>query len=377
MSARVVALGDIIRVQYGKALKAEDRDETGSFPVYGANGLVGHHSSRIVNHTTLIIGRKGSVGAVTYAPEGGWPIDTAFYVEAIQPNDIDWRYLYYALINADLQRHVISTSIPGLNRNDIYRKQIPLPPLPDQRRIAAILDAADALRAKRRAALAKLDALGRAVFLEMFGEVGRNTKGWRTAKLSTCFAKDREGTKCGPFGSALKREEYVDRGIPVWTMDNIQGFGFIPETALFITEDKYNQLSAYKAVTGDIIISRAGTVGKMCVVDTEESRAIISTNLIRLSLNEQVLDPYYFISLMQIAEGKLGRLQTGSDGAYTFMNTGILRELTIPIPAINKQREYRRCWIKRREETFLMSESLKGIETLLRSLHALVFHNPL
>ncbi|MCW5865070.1 MAG: restriction endonuclease subunit S [Anaerolineae bacterium] len=266
---------------------------------------------------------------------------------------------------------------PAVTDRQVLTQLIPLPPLPEQQRIAAILDAADALRAKRRAALSKLDALGRAVFLEMFGEPVGNPKGWRIAKLSACFAENREGAKCGPFGSALKHEEYVAEGIPVWTMDNIQGLNFVQEGALYVAENKYNQLSAYSAVTGDIIISRAGTVGKMCVVETEAPRALISTNLIRLSLNEQILDPYFFISLMYFARGNLGRLQTGSDGAYTFMSTGTLKKLTIPVPTSNKQREYRQYWMKQRESSSSIKGALKSMTTLLSSIRELAFRGEL
>lgn len=268
-------------------------------------------------------------------------------------------------------------TIKGVTRRVLEELDVPLPPLPEQQRIAAILDAADALRAKRRAALSKLDALGRAVFLEMFGEPVGNPKGWRIAKLSACFAENREGAKCGPFGSALKHEEYVAEGIPVWTMDNIQGLNFVQEGALYVAENKYNQLSAYSAVTGDIIISRAGTVGKMCVVETEAPRALISTNLIRLSLNEQILDPYFFISLMYFARGNLGRLQTGSDGAYTFMSTGTLKKLTIPVPTSNKQREYRQYWMKQRESSSSIKGALKSMTTLLSSIRELAFRGEL
>src|SRR5215216_4968509 len=154
-----VPLREIIRVHYGKSLKAEERDELGQYSVYGSSGEVGKHTGFLVDYPTLIIGRKGSVGEVTFAPKGGWAIDTAFYTEVIRPNYVDVRYLYYALKNTNLQRHTITTSIPGLNRDDIYRTEIRLPLLDEQKRIAAILDKADALRDKRQQTITRLDML--------------------------------------------------------------------------------------------------------------------------------------------------------------------------------------------------------------------------
>ena len=82
--------------------------------------------------------------------------------------------------------------------------KIPLPPLAEQKRIAGILDAADALRAKRREALAELDTLLQSTFLDMFGDPVTNPMGWEVGRLEDCFSETRAGTCCGPFGSALK-----------------------------------------------------------------------------------------------------------------------------------------------------------------------------
>src|SRR5690606_17946800 len=145
---------------------------------------VGKHSERVVDFPTLIIGRKGSVGEVVWAPDGGWVIDTAFYLQLHDQEIIDLRYLFYALKRANLAEKTITTSIPGLNRDDLYSTQIPLPPLPEQKRIAAILDKADAIRRKRQQAIQLADDFLRAVFLDMFGDPVINPKGWDVKPLS-------------------------------------------------------------------------------------------------------------------------------------------------------------------------------------------------
>lgn len=178
MSCPKLSLDKLIKVHYGKALKAEERIASGSCPVYGSNGLVGYHSAILVDYPTIVVGRKGSVGAVTYAPEGGWTIDTAFYIEIINSANLDLRYLYYALKQAKLDKHTITTSIPGLNRDDIYNTKIPLPLLGEQRRIAAILDKADVIRRKRQESIRLTEEFLRSTFLEMFGDPETNPKGW-------------------------------------------------------------------------------------------------------------------------------------------------------------------------------------------------------
>jgi len=132
----------------------------------------------IFTFPSVIIGRKGSVGSITYAPEGSWVIDTAFYTEILDHNILDLRFLFYSLKRAGLDRHTITTSIPGINRNDIYSHEIFLPLLPEQRRLAAILDEADAIRKARAESLQMLDELVKATFLDMFGDSVSNPKGW-------------------------------------------------------------------------------------------------------------------------------------------------------------------------------------------------------
>jgi type I restriction enzyme S subunit len=218
--------------------------------------------------------------------------------------------------------------------------KIPLPPLPEQRKIAAILDKADAVRRKRQQTLELADQFLRSAFIDMFGDPVTNPKGWPIKKLSEAFATDIEPTKCGPFGSALRKHEYTDSGVPVLTMNNIVGNSFCLDGCLHITQEKYQDLSTYAVREGDIIISRAGTVGKMCVVPHLDGPAIISTNLIRLSLDGRILEPAFFVALMTYCRGRVGKLRTGNDDSYTFMNTGILRGLPVPFPSPTVQADW-------------------------------------
>jgi len=179
----LVPIREIAKIHYGKALKAENRVESGSVPVFGSSGQGGFHNESIVDHPTLVIGRKGSVGHVTYAEQGGWAIDTAFYTEFIESNVVSLRFFFYALKRSRLERWTITTSIPGINRDDLYTTQIPLPPIAQQVRIAEILDRADAIRRKRQEAIQLTEELLRSAFLEMFGYPVTNPKRWEIKPL--------------------------------------------------------------------------------------------------------------------------------------------------------------------------------------------------
>lgn len=113
-------LGDIAPLNYGKALKKDDR-EPGPFPVYGSSGIVGTHTRALVPGPTIIVGRKGNVGSVYWSSEGCYPIDTVYYIDTSRCSF----HLYYALQRMSF----ISTdvAVPGLNREFAHSRSILVP----------------------------------------------------------------------------------------------------------------------------------------------------------------------------------------------------------------------------------------------------------
>jgi type I restriction enzyme S subunit len=114
-------LGDILELNYGKALKKEDRRH-GAFPVFGSSGQVGTHDTSLVQGPGIIVGRKGNVGSVFWCNEDYFVIDTAYFVTSKLP----LRYLFYVLptlnfINSD-------AAVPGLSRNQAYTLEVIVPP---------------------------------------------------------------------------------------------------------------------------------------------------------------------------------------------------------------------------------------------------------
>ena len=115
-------LGDLIKLNYGKALK-KDLRIPGEFPVFGSGGVGGTHKEALVKAPTIIVGRKGTVGSLHWAPNGSWPIDTVFYVTSDYPLSLIMRLL------GELPLNEMNTdaAVPGLNRDNAYRLEIPFP----------------------------------------------------------------------------------------------------------------------------------------------------------------------------------------------------------------------------------------------------------
>ena len=120
------SLGKLLPLKYGKSLPAQLRDPNGTHPVYGSSGMVGTHSAALTNGPTLIVGRKGNVGAIHYSAVPCWPIDTAYFVEA--PAGQNLRYYKYLLESLNLVKLDRSTAIPGLSRDDYNAVEVSVAP---------------------------------------------------------------------------------------------------------------------------------------------------------------------------------------------------------------------------------------------------------
>lgn len=132
-------VGEVVTLEYGKALTTRHRDSTGGVPVYGSNGVVGYHCTPLVQRACLIIGRKGAVGKVHRSSVPCWPIDTTYYV--VPPEGLDLGFLHYLLSALGMQALDRSTAIPGLNRDDAYALPLWIPPTDEQQRIVAKIEA--------------------------------------------------------------------------------------------------------------------------------------------------------------------------------------------------------------------------------------------
>ncbi|MCA1862462.1 restriction endonuclease subunit S [Janthinobacterium sp. HSC-3S05] len=148
---RVGRVDDLVELAYGKALKASDRT-AGSVPVYGSGGVTGYHNQAFVCEPSVIVGRKGTVGSLYWEDRPFFPIDTVFYVKTSKP----LTYCFYQLARLGLKDMNTDGAVPGLNRNNVYRLMIVLPP--DE--ILAKFDAvASILREKIFSNIEQIDSL--------------------------------------------------------------------------------------------------------------------------------------------------------------------------------------------------------------------------
>ena len=140
-------LGDRIELAYGSGLREDDR-EPGDVDVYGSNGVVGSHTNALVKGPGILVGRKGTVGAVHYASRPFWPIDTVYYVVPRRRDNL--RFLHHLLDYLPLKFLNAATGVPGLSRRDAYSLLGVFPSPEEQADIARVLDAVDTALERNR-----------------------------------------------------------------------------------------------------------------------------------------------------------------------------------------------------------------------------------
>lgn len=185
-------LGDIVEFLDSMRRPVTESDRcTGQYPYYGANGLQGSMDAFIFDEPLVLLAEDGGHfgtpdRGIAYRITGKTWVNNHAHV--LRPKaDIDLGFLCRVLENYDVTPWVTGTTRGKLTQAGASQIVIPVPPLPEQRRIAEILDKADALRAKRRAALSQLDTLTQSIFLDMFGDPTMNPRKWPQENLETFF----------------------------------------------------------------------------------------------------------------------------------------------------------------------------------------------
>lgn len=248
------------------------------------------------------------------------------------------KYIFSGELLHNLLMNAGGAAQPNLSPKSLSELQIPLPPLPEQKRIAAILDKADELKRKRETAIAKLDQLAQCIFVEMFGDVITNERGWKKIPLKNAV-DSKYGIKAGPFGSSLKKEEYVASGYKIYGQEQVIAGNF-DIGDYYITENKFNQLSSCAVKEGDVLVSLVGSFGKVLVVPKGIHPGIINPRLLKITPDFKQLDSEFLAATLQNHSVQRWLSDQAHGGTMGILNGGLLKELQIVIPPLSAQNEF-------------------------------------
>ena len=251
--------------------------------------------------------------------------------------DPDFLYHWLRCNRESLERLGVGATFKEVSKGIVSRIQIPLPPLEEQRRIAAILDKAEELRAKRRATLALLDQLPQAIFLEMFA----NSNTYRDFSVGELASKGHGGIRTGPFGSQLLHSEFTNSGVSVLGIDNAVKNTFQWAERRYISARKYEELKRYTVRPGDVLVTIMGTCGRCAVVPADVPLAINTKHLCCISLDHKLCLPEFLHAYFLYHPAAREYLAQTTKGAIMGgLNMGIIRDMPVKLPPAELQETF-------------------------------------
>jgi type I restriction enzyme, S subunit len=300
-------------------------------------------------------------------------IHDGWLVLSPRSGNVDADFFYHLLgskaVYSEFERRASGATVKNLNIDLVRGVTVPLPPLPEQRRIAAILNKADELRAKRRVAIAKLDNLTQSIFLDMFGDPATNPKGWPVMQLKDCTAR----IQIGPFGSLLHQEDYVDGGIPLVNPKHIQNREIQPDASETISTRKFAELAAYHLQAGDVVMGRRGEMGRCAIVNEDSGPLLCGTGSLFIRPDNIHTMSLFLLFLLSSAalKSRLERLSLGQ--TLPNLNSQIVEGLTVLLPPLIVQREFATKIAAMRSITTTQIDHATALDCLFASLQHQAF----
>lgn len=316
-----VALSDIATICAGGKLKLSGKHFVADgFPAYGAGGRSGQVPVAEYAQPAIVLSSVGTCGRC-YLTEESWTSLANTQVILPSPN-VDRRFLWYQL--NDPRRWPLSgTAQSFIKASDVKSHLVHLPPIDEQRRIAAVLDAADALRAKRREALAKLDTLTQAIFIDMFG-----SGGWPTSRLG-----DEVETTSG--GTPSRRKPHFFQGSIPWVKSGEVAQGVVNDTGEHISEEALTASSTKLMPPGTVLLAMYGaTVGAVGELGIEAA----TNQAVCCITPSATMSREYLIGLLKSMKDELVAKSAG--GAQPNISQTIIRDLRVPVPPVSRQAAY-------------------------------------
>ena len=333
----------------------------GCYPIYGASGLIKNVDFYQQEFPYIAVVKDGAgVGRVMKLPAKSSVIGTMQYIIPNEGVDVD--YLAYALEHMNLAKYYTGATIPHIYFKDYGNETLPVPTQEEQRSIAVSLDRVCELISLHKQQLAKLDELVKSRFIELFGDPETNPYGWKQTMVGeVCSSIVR-----GPFGSALKKEFFVEPNETTYKVYEqkhaIQKSATIG--TYYITAEKFDELRRFECVAGDILMSCSGTMGELYQLPEGCEKGLINQALCKFTLNKKIL-PIVFLTYMKQT---IGKLETKGSGIQNIAAVSYVKAMPINLAPMEVQEQFATFVEQTDKSKLAIQESLAKLEMLKKSL---------
>lgn len=319
MKCSTYSLGELVKIKYGKNQKHVVSDD-GQIPIYGTGGIMGYATESLYDKPSILIGRKGTIGKVKYADHPFWTVDTLFYTE-VNEEIVLPKFLFYLMSLLDLNVYNEGTTIPSLRTETLNRLEFSIPPLPIQRKIAAILSALDDKIETNNAICWNLEEQMENKYNKLFVE--NYNSGWALGTISDL------GRVVGG-GTPSKKEPsyYTQHGISWITPKDLSRntAKFIKRGKIDITPEGLNASSATIMPAGTVLFSSRAPIGYIA----------IACNDVTTNQGFKSVVPYDFVGsayLYYFLKANKNAIEMRASGStFLEVSAGIMKQIPAIIP---------------------------------------------
>lgn len=333
-------LTDVCRIQYGYPFDSAKFSENDGIPLVRIRDVVRGFSETktiesfpeqyTVYDGDILIGMDGEFNIAKWS--GGNAALNQRVCKLI-PEKVNKDYIFYFMPVAlkAIEAKTPYVTVKHLSAKELNKIVVPLPDIEKQKAIASTLLNVDRLISLRKQQLAKLDELIKARFVEMFGDLANPDCKWDKITLADSCANP-EDIKCGPFGTQLGKDEYIDAGIAVWEIPQINS-EFKTSPTHFISHSKAKELNAYSITAGDIAMSRKGNVGRCAVFPEKYDDGIIHSDVLRIRVDNKRIAPEFMMRQLHYSRDVQHQIELVSSGAIMAgINVTKLKQILVFVP---------------------------------------------
>ena len=369
-------LGEVVEFldHLRRPITAKDR-KAGPYPYYGANGQQDSVADYLFDEPLILMAEDGGYfgdpnRTIAYRVEGKCWVNNHAHV--LRPKkDVDIDFLCRQLEKYDVSRFINGATRQKLNKSIASEIPITLPPLPEQKRIAAILDKADAIRRKRQAAIKLADDFLRATFLDMFGDPVTNPKGWDKVQLRSICNKITDGTHHSP--------PVVERGIPYITAKHLklEGLDFF-SNPWFVSEKHHKEI--YKRCDpkpGDVLYIKDGVTTGIAAINKYDFEFSMLSSLALLRPKIKSCLAEYLCNWLNHPIVKEKYIKNMSGAAIRRLTLAKIKELEVLLPPKKPQEKFAQIFNHTKAALEKVNCTIKENDKLFNSLTQRAFRGEL
>jgi type I restriction enzyme, S subunit len=332
-----IKFDNLFQFQKKSKIKAGDGFKLGEtkYPFYTSSNVLTKTIDEYLFEAESLIFGTGGLASIHFCNVKFAVSTDCFVTQPKNVKDVFCKYVYYYLSG---NIHILENGFKGaglkhISKDYLANIQIPLPPLPTQQKIASILDAADSLRQKDKALLAKYDELTQSLFLDMFGDIILNNKLFNIHKISDVCKE--------LFLGLTSKVDYVETGgFPLVRATDINKGVLDLRNVKYISEVQHKKLTSRRITKrGDVLISKSGSLGTCAIVNTDIQFSTYES-IFTVRVNQEYLNNTFLVYMIRNDSFQRKLLGNQVGGTVAHLNLNMFRDFEFPLPPLNLQTQF-------------------------------------